>query len=232
MNHPADRKPRSQNARVQKKYCFRCSETHSLIGNIWPNLVAQIWPNLRFVWVFGKMCMSLFHPLLEQAFQRRDSFFLEATVSIDIQEKIFAFWTQRIGDEVLNSRPCSINGSSMATDLLISPVDCLLKLTAVVCNIFMQRIGFSGHFWVTFGTISQQQGLLVVCSGFQMFKWATFFDPRITCRRWFTFLLSSRYSYVPDQQRPSSLQSATKQWQRSQRSQQRSNASCTKYKVR
>ena len=51
----------------------------------------QIWPNLRFVWVFGKMCMSLFHPLLEQAFQRRDSFFLEATVSIDIQEKIFAF---------------------------------------------------------------------------------------------------------------------------------------------
>ena len=82
----------------KKKYCFRCSETHSLIGKIWPNLGAQIWPNSRFVWVFDKMCKTLFHPLLEQAFQRRDSFLLEATVSIDIsplpaldiQEKIFA----------------------------------------------------------------------------------------------------------------------------------------------
>jgi len=72
MNIPADRKPRSQNARFQKKYCFRYSETHSLIGKIWPNLGAQILPNLRFVWVFGKMCKTLFHPLLEQAFQRRD----------------------------------------------------------------------------------------------------------------------------------------------------------------
>jgi len=99
INNPADRKPRSQNARFQKKYCFRCSETHSLIGKIWPNLGAQIWPNLRFVWVFGNMCKTFFHPLLEQAFQCRDSFLLEATVSIDIsplpaldiQEKIFAF---------------------------------------------------------------------------------------------------------------------------------------------
>jgi hypothetical protein len=135
--NPADRKPRSQNARFQNKYCFRYSETHSLIGKFWPNLGAQIWPNLRFVWVFGKMCKTLFHPLLEQAFQRRDSFLLEATVSIDISplpaldilEKIFAFWTQWIGDEVLNSRPCSINGSSMATDLLVSTVDCLLNTT-------------------------------------------------------------------------------------------------------
>ena len=128
INIPADRKLRSQNARFQKKILFSLQRNTQFDRQ---NLAKFGRANLaKFAFRVGflKMCKTLFHPLSDQAFQRRDSFLLEATVSIDIsplpaldiQEKIFAFWTQWIGNEVLSSRPCSINGSSMATDLPIS----------------------------------------------------------------------------------------------------------------
>ena len=64
----------------------------------------------------------------EQALQRWNCFLLEMGMQIHIsplpalhiEEKIFALWTQRVGDEVFDSIPCGIDCSSVATDFLHS----------------------------------------------------------------------------------------------------------------
>ena len=64
--------------------------------------------------------------------------------ALHIEEKIFALWTQWVGDEVCDSTPCGIDCSSVATDFLHSTADCFFKLTAVVSNPLMQYFCFSG----------------------------------------------------------------------------------------
>ena len=164
---------------------------------------------------FGACWQAMFPFFSEQALQRWNVFccrrvnmqiHIPPLPALHIEEKICALWEQRVGDEVFDSTPCGIDGFSIATDFLRSTVDSFVKLTAFVSYPLMQNLRFSGHFWVTFGAISQQHGSFPVCHGFQMFKWAKLFGPRIRFRRLLTFLLSLHHSDVPDQHRPSSLQ--------------------------